>query len=239
MKNRLVLVVFLSLALMLTLPAFANKTVSVPSGYGPDQTRSGGEMSMLPGGTDGWDPRPLYDSKALVTIDNEVYFQTFCLEVHESVLAPGTYEVILNDRAIEGGEGPGGSDPISIGTAYLYHEFQEGTLADYDYVNAGGVGSSPDLLQQAIWVLEDENNPYTTDVYTLTSNNIFLAQVDALFADAQADNNGAYAVGVMNMYGQSGQLVQDMLVCVPAPGAILLGSIGVGLVGWLRRRRTL
>jgi hypothetical protein len=83
-------------------------------------------------------------------------------------------------------------------------------------------------LQNAVWNIEGE-------AYTSSLN------MQSLIADATANATDAdlLKVGVMNLWENSDATgaAQSYVYQVPVPGAFLLGAVGLGMVGWIKRRK--
>ncbi len=181
-----------------------------------------------------------YDSSATATIPSGATgFQTFCLELNESLSFGTLYDYPgLENAAVQGGLGGGSPDEISWGTAWLYSQFAAGSLAGYDYTPGASRSSSAGLLQQAIWWLEHEvslGNP---------GGNAFIAAAIAQFGsedDARASAvAGAYGVHVINPVNNQAADRQSVLVVVRvADGGLTLFLLGSGVMTCVALRRKL
>ena len=98
------------------------------------------------------------------------------------------------------------------------------------------LGSGIEVAHESIkLVFTDPSDPTRVDFsgYNITSVNFTLNSL--VFNSPGSNPNGDGIWTDMTLDG----LVTFEGYAVPAPGAMLLGGIGTGLVGWLRRRRTL
>ena len=170
-------------------------------------------------------------------LNNQAYFQTFCIE-HNEEFTPGvSYSVGISQKAMYGGNPPNG-DPISIGTAWLYSQFAAGTLSGYNYVYGASRENTAGTLQQAFWWLEGETGGVQNGFITLAESALGLNDTTI-----RNDANGAYGVAALNL-GDPGQ-VQAQLVIVPVPepttviaGALLLLPFGASALRILRKKQT-
>ena len=122
----------------------------------------------------------------------------------------------------------------------------EGFLCDSDNPTIGGSGVDPDDDSGV------DPGESISILFTLKDGKTFEDTIAALDGGADGIGDdlriGLFVLGIGlpdsdsssgNVWGQECYVNSTTSTIIPAPGAVLLGSIGVGLVGWLRRRRTL
>ncbi|GEM_PF-668276 len=172
-------------------------------------------------------------------------FLTFCLEYTEHISLNTNYYVKINTGAVNGGNssaaayagdvaGTSTFDPISNATAWLYTQYRSNSLSGFTNNDA-----SANALQLAIWNLEGELTGSAAASALSAYNSNTTAQ--NWVTSAIANGTGIGNVRVLNLYSDAAMTVraQDQLYLapVPEPEIYAMMGLGLGLMGFVARRR--
>jgi hypothetical protein len=155
-------------------------------------------------------------------------FESMCLEPKETFNPGGTYFWTQSMAADNGGT-VSGTDPIRVGTAYLYNRYAQGLLEPF--------GAA--AVQNAIWYLEEGGD------LTVGNSLITWLGTQGLGNVLAVASYNQYGVSVLNLWGDANysrhaqdQLYYDGSNRVP-DGGMTLAMLGTALAGLaaLRRRR--
>jgi len=190
------------------------------------QTGTGGEFRVV----------PLSGFAGLTGLpgdQNATTFQTFCIQTGEQIRFNGLYDYNKNVVTVAG------NVPLSPQVAYLYTQFRYGTLDATAYGAANPyrfAGTNAERqadagqLQQALWFLMGQGG----------ANNAYVALANAVVGGGSWTGIGQ--VRILNLFNGPPNNPpapwnnQDVLTLIPVPGAALLGVLGLGMAGWIKRR---
>jgi hypothetical protein len=187
----------------LVAPAVMAYTIQTGPGYGMYAAEAadtiGGEFTVLPVGEPTLTHPQLVQSQTRTS--TRINLPDILLERGKFVLESTLTASLSNSVMHFNPAGDPLLNPLSRGTAWLYHEFQTATLDRYIYTDDNDGDdrrSSASTLQEAIWFLEDQNGGENNEYVALAI--LHFGSLDNALLDNYLNGQKEIPVSVLNLF---------------------------------------